>query len=107
MNQLDVSQHYSIATLAAKGWSARKIARELGGHRETVGRGLDPVAPDPKLAILPAGSRDDSVAKPAIVGWRQCFSGPPFARNSEGPDSPLQSCQQHEQSRFPRLCDSI
>lgn len=82
MNQLDVSLHYSIATLAAKGWSARKIARELGIHRETVGRYLDAVALDskpaipptgsadssaPKPAILPTGSQDDSVSKPAIV----------------------------------------
>ena len=29
MNQLSVSMQHSIATLAAKGWSSRKIAREL------------------------------------------------------------------------------
>ena len=40
MNQLNVSLQHSIATLAAKGWSARKIARELGVHRETVGHNL-------------------------------------------------------------------
>jgi transposase len=79
MNQLHVSLQHSIATLAAKGWSARKIARELGVHRETVGRYLQPVKADsnpaipptgsadpshPKPAILPAGSEDDSVSKP-------------------------------------------
>ncbi len=31
MNQLNVSLQHSIATLAANGWSARKIARQLGG----------------------------------------------------------------------------
>jgi IS30 family transposase len=38
MNQLTVSLQHSIATLAAKGWSSRKIARELNVDRETVRR---------------------------------------------------------------------
>ncbi len=64
MNQLNVSLQHSIDTLAAKGWSARKIARELGIHRETVGRYLHPVA---KPAILPTGSLETSESKPANV----------------------------------------
>ena len=52
MNQLNVSLQHSIDTLAAQGWSARKIARELSVHRETVGRYLRPVA---KPAIPPTG----------------------------------------------------
>jgi transposase len=56
MNQLNVSLQHSIATLAAKGWSARKIARELGVHRETVGRYLHPAEADSKPAIVPTGS---------------------------------------------------
>ena len=67
MNQLDVSLQHSIATLVAHGWSARKIARELGIHRETVGRYLRASEPDSKPAIPPAGSREDLEAKPAIV----------------------------------------
>ena len=67
MNQLNVSLQHSIATLAANGWSARKIARELGVHRETVGRYLRPPRPDSKPAIPPPGSREDSDSKPAIV----------------------------------------
>src|SRR5438132_55878 len=67
MNQLNVSLQHSIATLAANGWSARKIARELGVHRETVGRYLRPPQPDSKPAIPPPGSRADSDSKPAIV----------------------------------------
>jgi IS30 family transposase len=57
MNQLHVSLQHSIATLAAKGWSARKIARELGVHRETVGRYLQSVKADSKPAIVPTGSK--------------------------------------------------
>src|SRR6266700_153343 len=40
MNRLAVSLQQSIITLHARGWSARRIARELGMHRETVGRQL-------------------------------------------------------------------
>jgi hypothetical protein len=68
MNQLNVSLQHSIATLAAKGWSARKIARELGVHRETVGRYLHPApAADSKPAIPPPGSGEGIDSKPAIV----------------------------------------
>ena len=38
MNLLSVSLQQSILALAANGWSARRIARELNVHRETVGR---------------------------------------------------------------------
>jgi len=67
MNQLNVSLQHSIATLAAKGWSARKIARELGVHRETVGHYLHPTAEDSKPAIPPTDSAEASDSKPAIV----------------------------------------
>jgi transposase len=67
MNQLTVSLQHSIATLAAKGWSARKIAREVGVHRETVGRYLHPAQEDSKPAIVPPGSGEGSDSKPAIV----------------------------------------
>ena len=67
MNQLNVSLQHSISTLAANGWSARKIARELGIHRETVGRYLRPAQTVSKPAIVPAGSLEPAGAKPAIV----------------------------------------
>ena len=65
MNQLDVSLQHSIPALAAKGWSARKIARELSIDRETVRRYLR--SEDSKPAIPPAGSAEELEAKPAIV----------------------------------------
>lgn len=67
MNQLNVSLQHSIVTLSAKGWSARKIARELGVHRETVGRYLRRAQGDSKPAIPPPGSPAGSDSKPAIV----------------------------------------
>jgi transposase len=67
MNQLDVSLQHSIATLAANGWSARKIARELGIDRETATRYLRLSAPIAKPAIPPAGSLKEGDSKPAIL----------------------------------------
>ena len=69
MNQLNVSLQHSIPTLAAQGWSARKIARSLGIDRETARRYLRPrvVPAVSKPAILPAGSLEAEESKPAIV----------------------------------------
>ena len=53
MNQLNVSLQHSILTLSAQGWSNRRIARELGLHRETVGRHLRLAGSKP--AKVPAG----------------------------------------------------
>jgi transposase len=65
MNQLNVSLQQSILTLAAKGWSTRKISRELGIDRETVGRYRREA--ESKPAIVPTGSKEEEEAKPAIV----------------------------------------
>jgi hypothetical protein len=65
MNQLDVSLQHSIATLTAKGWSARKVARELGVDRETVSRYLRLETAKP--AIPPIGSPEPADSKPAIL----------------------------------------
>ena len=87
MNQLNVSLQHSISTLVASGWSSRRIARELGINRETVGKYVrlsrskpatgsrDSGVPPPgsesefssKPAILPAGSENPPVPKPVIV----------------------------------------
>jgi transposase len=69
MNQLNVSLQHSIPTLAAQGWSARKIARELGIDRETAGRylRLRVAGPVSKPAIPPTGSLEAEESKPAIV----------------------------------------
>lgn len=64
MNQLNVSLQHSITTLAAHGWSHRRIARELAIHRETVGRHLRLAGSKPANVL--AGSAGDPAAKPAI-----------------------------------------
>lgn len=64
MNQLNVSLQHSIVTLAAHGWSDRRIARELGIHRETVGKYLRPRVSKPAISTL--GSEGSADSKPAI-----------------------------------------
>lgn len=65
MNRLNVSLQHSITTLAAHGWSHRRIARELDIHRETVGKYLR--GSDPKPAKVLTGFEPDPTAKPAIA----------------------------------------
>jgi transposase len=65
MNELNVSLQHTIATLAANGWSRRRIARELGVHRETVGRHLGLASSKPAIPLTGSGPAVDS--KPAIV----------------------------------------
>ncbi len=68
MNRLAVSLQHAIDTLAQRGWSARRIARELGIHRETVGRYLRP-----KPAKVTTGSPDgEEGSKPAKVITGSC-----------------------------------
>jgi len=64
MNQLNVSLQHSITTLAAHGWSHRRIARELDVNRETVGKYLR--LAEAKPAILTPGPEVDFDSKPAI-----------------------------------------
>jgi transposase len=64
MNLLKVNEQQAILALDARGWSQRRIARELGLHRETVGRYLRLAGA--KSAISTAGSGAAADSKPAI-----------------------------------------
>src|SRR5437870_135247 len=80
MNELKVHLQQAIVGLHQQGWSKRRIARELGLDRGTVGKylpagdskpaipltGSEPI-PDPKPAISLTGSPEGAEAKPAIV----------------------------------------
>ena len=67
-NLLQVAVIDTILSLHQRGWSQRRIARELGVHRETVARYLRQLLPAPKPAIAPIGSPGtDNDSKPAIA----------------------------------------
>lgn len=55
-NLLNVAIVESVISLFAQGWSRRRIARELGVDRETVGKYLRERSCDPKPANAPTGS---------------------------------------------------
>jgi transposase len=61
-NSLKVSLRTTIYSLSDRGWSRRRIARELGIDRETVGRYLRLAKP----AISTTGLEEAGEAKPAI-----------------------------------------
>src|SRR5690348_14556465 len=66
-NLLHVAVIDTILSLHQRGWSQRRIARELGVHRETVARHLRQ-APAAKPANAPIGSPGaDGDSKPAIA----------------------------------------
>ncbi len=62
MYQLKVNQHQSIIALHAQGWSRRRIARELGLDRGTVGKYLAGIS---KPANPHTGSAEVGISKPA------------------------------------------
>ena len=76
MNQLKVNEQHSILALTARGWSRRRIARELGIDRGTVRKYLEAAAPKP--AIPTTGSGAAAEANPAISS-----AGPEGASDSK------------------------
>src|SRR5262249_23600251 len=67
-NQLKLAMLQGLLALHQQGWSQRRIARQLGVNRETVGRYLAQWrAAAAKPAIPHTGSDIEIVAKPAIV----------------------------------------
>jgi transposase len=67
-NHLKLAMIDLILSLRRRGWSQRRIARELDLNRETVARYLKQARGDPKPAIAPPGSDSREAApKPAIA----------------------------------------
>ena len=60
MNQLKVNVQQSILTLAAHGWSRRRIARELKLDRATVRRHLEGALANAAISTLGSGNAADS-----------------------------------------------
>ena len=65
-NQLKMAEIHSILTLRTRGWSFRRIARELGVHRETVARYVQLAAAPANPANAPIGSAAPEPAKAPI-----------------------------------------
>lgn len=63
-NQLKMAEIHAILTLRTRGWSYRRIARELGVHRETVARYVALARAPAKPAIAPIGTEPP---EPAIA----------------------------------------
>ena len=55
VNQLKMAQVHAIQALRNRDWSQRRIARELGIHRETVARYLRLARAGPPKALLSPG----------------------------------------------------
>src|SRR5580700_5483948 len=98
-NLLKMARIETIFSLHQRGWSQRRIARELGIHRETVARhllepppskpaiaplGSEPSGEDSKPAIAPSGS--DllvSGSKPAIAPFGSTLAEMPWINGQE------------------------
>ncbi len=63
-NRLKMAEIHAILTLRTRGWSYRRIARELGVHRETVARYVALARAPAKPAIAPLGAEPP---EPAIA----------------------------------------
>ena len=66
-NQLEMATVSAILTLLQRGWSQRRIARELGVNRETVGRYVE-VARSQKASDMASGTGDASKPANAPIG---------------------------------------
>ena len=91
-NQLKVAMIETILSLRRRGWSQRRIARELGIDRETVARHLQQAAADSKPANAPIGSdavTSDSKPANAPIGSDEPAAGSNPANASIGSDDRL------------------
>ena len=99
-NQLKMAKVHSIQTLHARGWSQRRIARELGIHRETVARYVQRAQHDPRdgpphadqpgqnQPNLPAGAQAQNRPNPPTGSEDQNRPNPPA-----GSTGPLSLCE--------------
>ncbi len=70
-NQLKMAEIHAILTLCVRGWSFRRIARELGIHRETVARYVRRARPASKPSNAPIGPAPPKPARLLTTygGW--------------------------------------
>lgn len=91
-NRLRMALIETIDTLRRRGWSHRRIGRELGIDRETVARHLRGSAADSNAAIAPTGSAavesasNAAIAPPGSLGWNA--DGPAGGNEARGVGRP-------------------
>ncbi len=83
MNHLKMELQHSIIALLGRGWSRRRIARELGVDRDTVRRYARLSAAGSNPAIPPTGSCDSNPAIPPTGSEDSNPAIPPAGRLSE------------------------
>jgi len=66
-NRLKMAKVNAILQLRERGWSFRRIARELGVHRDTVSRVVREAVAGADTAKVPLGSEGAAAPKPAKV----------------------------------------
>jgi transposase len=99
-NQLSMAQRETVLTLLGQGWSKRKIARELGLHRDTVRRYARQAERAADADAAP-GSAEAPAPKQATPAEVATGSGPApnaatpgeVATGSEGPPAPSAAAQ--------------
>ena len=101
-NVLKVSQQTTIYSLADRGCSQRRIARELGINREAVGRYLR-VAEKAKPAIVDPGGKTRSLTSKAtlLLGYLSRVGCRPWSSHLAG-----WKTSQADAATRPRRCES-
>lgn len=87
-NLLKMAIVQSILSLRAQGWSQRRIARELGIDRETVGKYLRQQLCGAKPANAPTGSEQ---SKPASLAALPAAASKPASNAPTGPRPPIEA----------------
>ena len=117
-NSLNVALVESIRSLFAQGWSRRRIARELGVDRETVGKYVSEQSCGAKPANLPTGSEAPKPASLAglpapppadrEIGSLAEFDPPKPASNlPTGPAGPASKCEPFRELIFAKVQEGL
>ncbi len=95
MNQLEVNQQQNILSLHRRGWSRRKIARELGLDRGTVRKYVDGAVPAKPATQAQTGSAGLGRSKPAMprTGSIEVADSKPATQVNPGSGGALSKCQ--------------
>ena len=93
-NRIKMAMAQSIVVLHERGWSYRRIARELGIHRETASRYVRLARAGPKPAKLPPGTGSGGDSKPAkVTAGNDAVAGSKPAKVTAGSPGQWSHCE--------------